>query len=300
MVITWYVAMVTGRISLTEPEYSPISSAVSDVRRISSSFHCRARHGVGDQDQRGGLRVRHRGRADQRLAGAAGQHDDPGAAVPERLGGLALVVAQRPLREVERDRVRLAVDVAGEVLGRPAQLEQRLLEVAALGGVHDDGVVVDAGAEHPGDLLGAQHLLEHRPVGADQHQPVGRVLLQPQPAVARHRLGDVDQQRVRDGVAAVLQQRVDDLLGVVAGGARVPQAERREPVGVDVLGRALELGERRDRLAAVRRALVVDLEQQRLVGLDDEGSVRGHAVATAFCRARYAATLAREEQRSEQ
>ena len=34
--------MVTGRISLTEPEYSPISSSVSDVRRISSSFHCRA------------------------------------------------------------------------------------------------------------------------------------------------------------------------------------------------------------------------------------------------------------------
>ena len=41
-------------------------------------------------------------------------------------------------------------------------------------------------------------------------------------------------------------QGVDDLLGVVAGGARVPQAERREPVGVDVLGGALELGERRD------------------------------------------------------
>ena len=34
--------MVTGRISLTEPEYSPISSSVKEVRRISSSFHCRA------------------------------------------------------------------------------------------------------------------------------------------------------------------------------------------------------------------------------------------------------------------
>ena len=136
-------------------------------------------------------------------------------------------------------------------------------------------------AEHPGDLLGPQHLLEHRPVGADQHQPVGRVLLQPQPAVAGHRLGDVDQQRVRDGVAAVLQQRVDDLLGVVAGGPRVPEPERRQPVGVDVLGRALELGERRDRLAAVGGALVVDLEQQRLVGLDDQGpssSGAAHAV----------------------
>ena len=34
--------MVTGRISLTAPEYSPISSGVSDVRATSSSFHCRA------------------------------------------------------------------------------------------------------------------------------------------------------------------------------------------------------------------------------------------------------------------
>ena len=33
---------MTGRISLTAPEYSPISSAVREVRRISSSFHCRA------------------------------------------------------------------------------------------------------------------------------------------------------------------------------------------------------------------------------------------------------------------
>ena len=33
--------MVTGRISLRSPEYSPISLSVSDVRAISSRFHCR-------------------------------------------------------------------------------------------------------------------------------------------------------------------------------------------------------------------------------------------------------------------
>ena len=42
VVITWYVAMVTGRICLRAPEYSPISSAVSVVFLISSSRHCRA------------------------------------------------------------------------------------------------------------------------------------------------------------------------------------------------------------------------------------------------------------------
>ncbi len=34
--------MVTGLISLREPEYSPISSSVSVVRRSSSLRHCRA------------------------------------------------------------------------------------------------------------------------------------------------------------------------------------------------------------------------------------------------------------------
>src|SRR5690625_5793324 len=34
--------MVTGRTSLREPEYSPISSGVRLVRRTSSSRHCRA------------------------------------------------------------------------------------------------------------------------------------------------------------------------------------------------------------------------------------------------------------------
>ena len=34
--------MVTGRTSLTVPEYSPISSSVRVVRRSSSAFHWRA------------------------------------------------------------------------------------------------------------------------------------------------------------------------------------------------------------------------------------------------------------------
>ena len=45
-----------------------------------------------------------------------------------------------------------------------------------------------------------------------------RIVLQLQPAVTGHRLGDVDKQRVRHRVPAVRQQRVDDHLGVVAGG----------------------------------------------------------------------------------
>ena len=144
-------------------------------------------------------------------------------------------------------------------------------------GVDDDRVGVDALADERLDLRGAQHLLEDRPVDRLEDQAVRRVVEQLEPPVAVHRLGDVDQQGMRDRIAAVLEQRVDDLLGVVTGRPGVPQAERGQAIGVYVLGRTLQLGERRDGTPALVGVLMVDLEQERLVGLDDERSV-GHAV----------------------
>ncbi len=88
--------------------------------------------GVGDQNQCGGTGFRHRGRSDERLPGATRQHDDTRPAGPKSLDGLLLVRPQVPVRVVEFDVVRLAVDVAGLVVGGPADLEQCLLEVAAL------------------------------------------------------------------------------------------------------------------------------------------------------------------------
>ena len=122
--------------------------------------------------------------------------------------------------------MRLAVDVAREVLGRPADLEQRLLEPAAFARVHRDRVGVDAGAEHRDDALGADDLFEHRPVEGLQHEAVRGVVGQAQPPVPVHGVGDVDEQRMRHRELAVPDQRVDDLLGVMAGRARVPQRER--------------------------------------------------------------------------
>ena len=292
--------MVTGRISLTAPEYSPISSGGQRRARDQLVLPLPRADGVGDEDQRGGLGVRHRGRADDGLAGAAGQHDDAGPAVPERLGGLALVGPQRPAVLGEVDRVRLAVDVAGEVLGRPAELEQRLLEVAALAGVHGDGVVVEPRADHPGDLLGAQHLLEHRAVGATRAPGRG-------PGASRGGAGRSGPSSRRRRRAARAGRRTRLHVSSASttcsaswpGGARVPEAERGEPVGVDVLGRALELGEGRDRLAGLARPTGGRPRAGGSCRTGRSGGRRSLRTA-AFWRARKAATLAREEHRSEQ
>ncbi len=180
--------------------------------------------------------MRHGGGSDDGLAGTAGQHHHTRAALPETRHRALLVVAQLPAVLAQLDRVRLAVDVTGQVLGRPADLQQRLLEPSPLGRVHHDTVVVKARPEHRRDLLRPDDLGEHRAVDGAQHQPVRRVVLQPQPAVAVHGVGDVDEQRVRNGVAGEPDERVDDLFGVMAGGPGVPQRQRGDPVGVHVLG----------------------------------------------------------------
>ena len=92
--------------------------------------------------------------------------------------------------------------------------------------------------------------------------------------------GHVDQERLGDRVARPAQEGVDHLFGVVAGGAGVPQPEIGQPVGVNVLGRPFELGEGRDVGPARRRLRVVDFEQQRPVGLDDERTV-GHKASSS-------------------
>ena len=83
--------------------------------------------------------------------------------------------------------------------------------------------------------------------------PCDRVLVQPQPAVAGHRLGDVDQQRVRHRRSGCSVSSASTTCSASCPAARAFHSpERRQPVGVDVLRRALQLGERRDRLAGVR------------------------------------------------
>ncbi len=139
--------------------------------------------------------------------------------------------------------------------------------------MNDNCIVIKPDADHRRNLGAAQHFFENGSIDRAQHQPMRGVVGQLQPAVACHRLGDVDQQRVRHRVAAVLQQRVDNLFCVVPGGPRVPETQRREAVGMHVLRRSLEFGEGRDSPTAFPGQFVVDLKEQGLVGLHDQRSV---------------------------
>ena len=115
--------------------------------------------------------ARHRAGADERLAGAAGQHDDARAAGEEVVDRLLLVRRAGASRlRVQVDLVRGAGRVAGVVLGGPAELEQLLLDLAARPGLQRPLGGGAAHAEELADLGAAGDLGEHRGIGRGDDQ----------------------------------------------------------------------------------------------------------------------------------
>ena len=124
-------------------------------------------------------------------------------AVPEAVHGLALVRAQGPLASAQLDPCASpSTYPARSSAGQPSFSSTCLRCPRSLGCT----ATVSGSSRAP--TSGAPSWSAGPPrapdVGGVQDQAVGRVLLQPQPAEPVHRLGDVDQQRVRHGVAAVV------------------------------------------------------------------------------------------------
>ncbi len=178
--------------------------------------------------------------------------------------------------------MRGALGVAREIFGGPAELEQLLLELSARPGLHDVGAgAVGCGGvtlleQQARDLLRAGDLAQHRGIPRRQDEHAIGIALDHEPAVPADGLGEVDRDARRHREARVLLERREHVLGGVAGGASVPEAEAGDAVGVDVLGRTLEFGEDREVVAGVVGFGMRDLEQHGAIGLHDQGTVREH------------------------
>src|SRR5207342_3484312 len=57
------------------------------------------------------------------------------------------------------------------------------------------------------------------------------------------------------------------------GGTGVPEPQRRQPVAVHMLGRPFQFGESRDGVPCLGGEFVVNLQQDGLITLDDQGPV---------------------------
>ena len=231
------------------------------------------RDGVRHENEGRRLRRRHRARADEGLARAAGQHDDARAAVEEVVDRLLLVAAQVPVGEVELDRMRRAGGVAGEVFSRPAELHELLLQRAARPGGDEEAVLVDAVGQEGRDALRVRDLGEDGRVGAVQAQGAVVGAIHHEPAVPGDGLAHVDGDRLRHGELRVPLERAEHVFGVMTRRSRVPEAEAGDAVRVHVLGRAFELREHREIVPCVLRERMCDLEEYGSVALHDEGAV---------------------------
>ena len=170
-----------------------------------------------------------------RLARAAGQHDDAGAAVPEGRRRPRAGRCAAPSRSSSSSIGCASPSTypARSSAGQPSLSSACLRLPRSLGCT----ATVSSSTRGRACLRPSWRAAPPRapPGRSSQHQAVHGVL----PSRSRP-YGPSSPRRRRAARAArgsgELQQGVDDLLGVVAGGAGVPQAERREPVGVDVLG----------------------------------------------------------------
>ena len=78
---------------------------------------------------------------------------------------------------------------------------------------------------------------------------MSRVIDKVEASVALHRLRNGDEKRLRDRVAGIAHQDVHNLFCVMSGGPSVPQCERGDAIGMNMLGGSLELSEGSNGLA---------------------------------------------------
>jgi hypothetical protein len=274
---------------------------------------------VGGQHQRLLAHQAHHAQRHDGLAGAAGQHDHAVAAGDaargvEGLGRVRLVGAQAegPARariRAQLDRELVADQVAAAVVHRVADLDQRLLDRAARERREVDAPVL---AQHQlADALVAQHVGQRVGIIGDELEALRGALdaLDAQQAVAPDPALHLVEHVARHRHAGEVLEDLRDALGGHADRGRVPDRDRRDAVGVQVVRALLQLGEERQLVARLgearvllgqrpalgvlgRPAVGIDLrahrvQHQRAVALHDQRVVEAHHRSTsAFARAR--------------
>ena len=140
--------------------------------------------------------------------------------------------------------------------------------------------------QHWLDLLVALDFRQNRRVFGFQDQPVCGMFSQRQPSITIHRVGDIDQQRLWNGEAGIPFQHIHDLLGVMSRSTRVPQRQWCNAVRVYVLWSAFQFCKRCQRVTGIARRWVIDLQQDGLIGLNDQRYRRKASRSSPFRVAR--------------
>ena len=264
---------MTGFTSFTWPEYSPISSSVSEVRRSSSARHCRADTVLVTRMSVVVLETAIAPAPTRVLPAPQGSTTTP-EPWSKKLFTASFWYARSAQPPSWSRSISCGVpgvyparSSAGQPIFRSSCLSSprahcciTKLFVAALL------------EQEVRDLLAARDLGEHGGVGGGEDERALVVALDHESAVPPHRLRHVGGDRLRDGELRPALEGGEHVFRGVPGRPRVPEPESGDAVGVDVLGRAFELGEHGEVVPRVLRERMRDLEQHRAVALHDQGA----------------------------
>ena len=225
------------------------------------------------------MQLLHDPHADHGFARAAGQDDDAAAAVSratsvEDVHGLLLVVTQSEwlaalAHRTQEESQQRAGDVARQVFGWIADQGQCLLDVPATSRIHHQRTRVSLSEDVGDQSLVAHQFGDERHVIGNQQQ-LAIFSDQLDPPVAGDVIQDVYTDVVGQRIFAVVRQSLDDGRGGGTGGRGVPEGERSDAVGVDVLRTLLQLGEAGQGIAGLFVEGVVYFQEDCLVPLDDQ------------------------------
>ena len=148
-----------------------------------------------------------------------------------------------------------------------------MLEFAALGRVDQDGFGIDAFAELSDEIGLADELVEQSRLRCGQGQPVDRMVDEREHTETVHDVDDVDEEFVRDRVLREFEEHVDDGFGIMTAGACVPQSQRSDLVGVDVLRGPRQLRKRGDRHGRLDGEGMSRFQQHSPIGLHDQRTI---------------------------
>ncbi len=138
--------------------------------------------------------------------------------------------------------------------------------------------------EQRDDAFGAGDFGEHRGIRGAQFELARLGAFDHEPPVPPHGFADVDGHRLRYRKLREALQCRQHVVGFMAGGAGIPEAEPRDPVRVNVLRGALQFGEDGEFVAGVVGVRMRHFEQHGAVALHDEGAVRHNVQVYGACR----------------
>ena len=92
--------------------------------------------------------------------------------MPKTFGRQLLISANRPTLLLQRDFMMLAVNISGEVFGRPTEFKQRLFEKSSLSWMNHNCFFIQLHPKHRGDFFASGDFTKYCWINRSENETV--------------------------------------------------------------------------------------------------------------------------------